>query len=346
MTSLTLVRPDDWHLHLRDGAALATTAPHAARSFARAIVMPNLAPPVTTVATAEAYRRRILEALENARAAAFEPLMTLYLTDETGAEEIERAAGHPHIAAAKLYPAGATTHSDAGITSVEKLYPLLEVMAVHDLPLLVHGEVTDSESDIFDRERLFIERVLEPLVQRFPGLRVVLEHITTVEAVEFVLGAPATVAATITVHHLLLNRNALLAGGIRPHHYCLPVLKRERDRRALVEAATSGNPKFFLGTDSAPHERGRKEAACGCAGIYTGHAALELYAEIFEQAGALDRLEGFASLSGPDFYRLPRNTARVSLVRQPWQVPEKYPLGDGAVVPLRAGQEIAWRLMA
>lgn len=343
MTSLTLVRPDDWHVHLRDGEALATTVPHVARCFGRAIVMPNLAPPVTTVAAAEAYHGRIMDAL-GPGAARFEPLMTLYLTDATDPGEIARAAAHPHISAAKLYPAGATTHSDAGVTSVERLHPVLEAMSTHDFPLLVHGEVTDPEADIFDRERLFIEQTLAPLVERYPRLRVVLEHITTAEAAGFVRTAPDTVAATITAHHLLLNRNALLAGGVRPHHYCLPVLKRERDREALLATATSGNPKFFLGTDSAPHERARKETACGCAGVYTAHAAIELYAEAFEEAGALDKLEGFASFFGADFYRLPRGSERVTLEREPWQVPDVYRLGNGTVVPLRAGEKVAWRL--
>jgi len=341
MNHLTLLRPDDWHIHLRDGAALRTTVAHAAARFARAIVMPNLTPPVVTTEQALAYRTRVLALVP--AGAQFEPLMTLYLIDSTPAEEIRRAK-QAGIAAVKLYPAGATTHSESGVTAIEKVYPALEAMQVHDLPLLVHGEVTDTGTDIFDREAVFIERVLDPLIRRFPRLRIVFEHITTATAADFVAAAPATVAATITAHHLLYNRNALLAGGVRPHYYCLPVLKREDDRLALLRAATSGNPKFFLGTDSAPHERARKETACGCAGSYTAHAAIELYAEAFEQAGALDRLEGFASYCGADFYRLPRNTDRITLLRQTWSAPETYPLGDGALVPLRAGSEIAWRL--
>jgi dihydroorotase len=340
MNHLTLLRPDDWHIHLRDGDVLKTTVAHAARQFARAIVMPNLAPPVVTAGQALAYRARILAQVP--AGAQFEPLMTLYLTDSTPAEEIRRAK-EAGIAAFKLYPAGATTHSESGVTAIEKVYPALEAMQAHDLPLLVHGEVTDGAVDIFDREAVFIERVLAPLIRRFPGLRIVFEHITTRSAIDFVSASPASVAATITAHHLLYNRNALLAGGVRPHYYCLPVLKREDDRLALLRAATSGSAKFFLGTDSAPHERARKETACGCAGSYTAHAAIELYAEAFEEAGALERLEGFASLFGPDFYRLPRNTDRITLVREAWQAPASYPLADGELVPLRAGTSIAWR---
>jgi dihydroorotase len=302
--------------------------------------MPNLAPPVVTAGQALAYRARILAQVP--AGAQFEPLMTLYLTDSTPAEEIRRAK-EAGIAAVKLYPAGATTHSESGVTAIEKVYPALEAMQAHDLPLLVHGEVTDGAVDIFDREAVFIERVLAPLIRRFPGLRIVFEHITTRSAIDFVSASPASVAATITAHHLLYNRNALLAGGVRPHYYCLPVLKREDDRLALLRAATSGSAKFFLGTDSAPHERVRKETACGCAGSYTAHAAIELYAEAFEEAGALERLEGFASLFGPDFYRLPRNTDRITLVREAWQAPASYPLADGELVPLRAGTSIAWR---
>jgi dihydroorotase len=341
MNEFTLIRPDDWHIHLRDGAALTTTVAHAAAQFARAIAMPNLSPPVTTTQQALAYRARILEQVP--AGTRFEPLMTLYLTDSTPAEEIRRAR-EAGIAAVKLYPAGATTNSESGVTALEKVYPVLEAMQTHDLPLLVHGEVTDAAIDIFDREAVFIERVLTPLTRRFPALRVVFEHITTRAAAEFVAAAPATVAATITAHHLLYNRNALLAGGVRPHYYCLPVLKREADRQALLRAATSGDPKFFLGTDSAPHERTRKETACGCAGSYTAHAAIELYAEAFDQADALDRLEGFASRHGPAFYRLPPNTDRITLIRQPWDVPAQYPLNDGALVPLRAGARIEWRV--
>ncbi|MFZ5594428.1 MAG: dihydroorotase [Pseudomonadota bacterium] len=342
MHKITLTRPDDWHLHLRDGAALATTVPHTARQFARAIVMPNLKPPVTTTEQALAYRARILGALPEG--ADFDPLMTLYLTDNTPPEEIARAKASGRVAAVKLYPAGATTHSDAGVTSLEKTYATLEAMQEHDLPLLIHGEVTDSAIDIFDRERVFIERHLIPLAARFPRLRIVLEHITTREAAGFVAQAPNTIAATITAHHLLFNRNAMLAGGIRPHYYCLPVLKRESHRQALVAAATGGSPKFFLGTDSAPHARHAKEAACGCAGIYTAHAAIELYTEVFEQAGTLDKLEAFASFHGPDFYRLPRNHGHITLTQREWRVPESYPLGEDKLVPLRAGETVAWRL--
>lgn len=342
MQHITLTRPDDWHLHLRDGAALATTVPHTARSFARAIIMPNLKPPVTTTAMAMAYRARILAALPAGQS--FEPLMTLYLTDITPAQEIMRAKQSGHVAAVKLYPAGATTHSDAGVTALEKTWPALEAMQEHGLPLLIHGEVTDTNIDIFDRERVFIERHLIPLTQRFPGLRIVFEHITTKEATDFVRTAPPNVAATITAHHLLLNRNAMLAGGIRPHYYCLPVLKRETHRLALVAAATSGNPKFFLGTDSAPHTRPTKETSCGCAGMYTAHAAIELYAEAFEQAGALDKLEGFASFYGADFYRLPRNSARITLRKNAWRVPATYTLHDDVLVPFRANENIAWTL--
>ena len=340
--TLTITRPDDWHLHLRDGAAMASVVRASARQFARAIVMPNLRPPVVTVAQARSYRRRILDAL--ARGAAFEPLMTLYLTDATQPAEIEKAAASGFVRAVKYYPAGATTHSAAGVTDIRKCDAALEAMQAHGLPLLVHGEVTDAEVDVFDRETVFIDRVLAPLVKRFPRLKVVLEHITTHEAAAFVERAPATVAATVTAHHLLLNRNAIFSGGIRPHHYCLPVLKREPHRRALVKAATSGNPKYFLGTDSAPHARAAKECACGAGGIYTAHAALELYAEAFERAGALDRLEAFASHFGADFYGLPRNTGTVKLEKRAWRVPKELELGDATVVPLRAGESIGWRL--
>jgi dihydroorotase len=342
MQSLTLTRPDDWHLHLRDEAYLATTVAHSARQFGRAIVMPNLKPPVFTTAQAEAYRTRILAALP--RDAHFEPLMTLYLTDNTPPAEIQRAKHSGIVHGVKLYPAGATTNSDAGVTRLEHTYPALEAMQEARLPLLVHGEVTDAGSDIFDRERLFIERRLEPLVKRFPGLRIVFEHITSGEAVDFVMAAPPRIAATVTAHHLLLNRNDMLAGGIRPHHYCLPVLKRESDRSALLRAATSGNPKFFLGTDSAPHARAAKETACGCAGIYTAHAAVEFYAEAFETAGALDKLEGFASHHGADFYGLPRNHGTITLVKQAQEVDAAFPFGAETVVPLRAGGTLAWRI--
>ncbi len=343
MNTLTITRPDDWHLHLRDGDAMQSVLPDTARRFARAIVMPNLKPPVRTVAEAAAYRDRILAALP--RGLAFEPLMTLYLTDSTSPGEIERARASGFVHAVKYYPAGATTHSDAGVTAVERTYPALEAMEAHGVPLLVHGEVTDPEVDVFDREAVFIERVLLPVIRRFPRLKVVLEHTTTREGIEFVKGAPANVAATLTAHHLLYNRNAMFKGGIRPHYYCLPVLKREGHRRALVEAAVSGSPRFFLGTDSAPHAQGAKEAACGCAGIYTAHAAIELYAEVFEEAGALDRLEGFASHYGADFYGLPRNTGRITLRKEAWTVAGSLAFGSETLVPLRAGEPVRWRLV-
>ncbi|MBM4180838.1 MAG: dihydroorotase [Betaproteobacteria bacterium] len=340
MDRLTLTRPDDWHLHLRDGAMLAAVLPDTARRFARAIVMPNLKPPVRTVAEAAAYRDRILAALPAGMR--FEPLMTLYLTDNTDPAEIARAVASGFVKAVKYYPAGATTHSDSGVTDIHRVQVVLEAMQEAGLPLLLHGEVTDPGVDVFDREAVFIERILLPLVQRLPRLKIVLEHITTRHAAEFVATAPANVAATITAHHLLYNRNAMFQGGMRPHYYCLPVLKREIHRLALLEAATGGNAKFFLGTDSAPHAREAKESACGCAGIYTAHAALELYAEIFDGAGALDRLEAFASHHGPDFYGLPRNTERVTLVRENTPVAADHPSG---VVPLRAGETLAWRLL-
>ncbi len=341
-TRLEITRPDDWHLHLRDGEALASVVGHTAERFARAIVMPNLKPPVTTVAQAEAYRQRILASLPKGHT--FQPLMTLYLTENTPAEEIARAKASDSVVAVKYYPAGATTHSDSGVRELSRVYPVLEAMEKHELPLLLHGEVTDPAIDIFDRERVFIERHLLPLQARFPALRMVLEHITTRDAVDFVAAAPANVAATITAHHLLLNRNALFEGGIRPHNYCAPILKRETHRTALVHAATGGDPHFFLGTDSAPHARETKETSCGCAGLYTAHAAIELYAEAFEQAGRLDRLEAFASFHGPDFYRLPRNRDRIVLERAPWTVPDAYPLAGSSLVPMRAGESVAWSL--
>jgi dihydroorotase len=341
---LTLTRPDDWHLHLRDGDALAAVLPHTARQFARAIVMPNLKPPVTTVAMAAAYRGRILAALPSG--VAFEPLMTLYLTDNTPAEEIRAAVASGFVKAVKLYPAGATTNSDAGVTNLAHCDAALAEMASLGLPLLVHGEVTDPAVDLFDREAVFIEQVLSPLLKRLPTLRVVMEHITTKEAAQFVAEVGDNVAATITAHHLLYNRNAIFQGGVRPHWYCLPVLKREVHRESLVRAATSGNPKFFLGTDSAPHARGAKEAACGCAGCYTANAAMELYAEAFEAAGALDRLEAFASFYGPDFYRLPRNSGTIRLEKNPQPVPESYAYAGGdTLVPLRAGETLRWRFV-
>ncbi len=340
---ISLTRPDDWHLHLRDGEALAAVLPHTARQFARAIVMPNLKPPVTTVEQAAAYRARILAALPAGMA--FEPLMTLYLTDNTPASEIARAVASGFVKAVKLYPAGATTNSDAGLTAIDKAYDTLAEMERLGLPLLVHGEVTDPAVDLFDREKMFIDTVLQPLTERFPKLKVVMEHITTQDAAEFVAAAPSTVAATITAHHLLYNRNAIFLGGVRPHWYCLPVLKRETHREALVAAATSGNPKFFLGTDSAPHAKMTKEAACGCAGCYTAYAAIELYAEAFEQVGALDKLEGFASFHGPDWYGLPRNTETITLVKESWTVPASYPyLPTDDIVPLRAGESLTWKL--
>ena len=338
---LTITRPDDWHAHFRDGAALASVAAATARQFARAIVMPNLRPPVVRLAEAKAYRERILAALP--KGARFEPLMTLYLTDNTPAAEVEKAAASGIVKAVKYYPAGATTNSDSGVTDLRKCDAVLEAMQAAGMPLLVHGEVTDPDVDVFDREAVFVDRTLGPLVKRFPGLKVVLEHITTHEAAAFVERASPNVGATITAHHLLMNRNSIFAGGINPHHYCLPVLKREQHRRALVKAATSGSPKFFLGTDSAPHARGMKERCCGAAGMYTAHAALELYAEVFEAADALDRLEGFASHFGADFYGMPRNKGKVTLVREGWDVPPELPFGDEVVVPLRAGGRIAWR---
>ena len=340
---ITLTRPDDWHLHLRDGAALKAVLPHSARQFARAIIMPNLKPPVTTVDAAAAYRQRILAALQSG--SGFLPLMTLYLTDNTSADEIRKAADSGFVHAVKLYPAGATTNSDAGVTDLAKCDAALAEMEKIGMPLLMHGEVTDPAIDLFDREKVFIERVLQPLLRRRPGLRVVFEHITTQEAAEFVEAAEDNVAATITAHHLLYNRNAIFLGGVRPHYYCLPVLKRERHRAALVKAATSGSRKFFLGTDSAPHARHTKEAACGCAGCYTALAAIALYAEAFEAAGALDRLEAFASFNGPDFYRLPRNTERITLERAEWQMPAELAYGgEETLVPLRAGEAVHWRL--
>jgi dihydroorotase len=344
MDKLTFTRPDDWHLHLRDGAALASVLPHSARQFARAIVMPNLRPPVTTVALARAYRDRILAVLPRSGTAAFEPLMTLYLTDNTSPDEIARAKASGFVHGVKYYPAGATTNSDSGVTALERAFPALAAMERHDVPLLVHGEVTDPEVDLFDREKVFIDTILIAIVRRFPALRVVFEHITTRDAADYVLTAGPNVGATITAHHLLYNRNAIFKGGLRPHYYCLPVLKREMHREALVRAATGGNPKFFLGTDSAPHPRGEKESACGCAGCFTAHAALELYAEAFDAAGSLGRLEAFASFNGPDFYRLPRNAGQVTLVRSRWDAPTEIELGDTTLVPLRGGESLAWRL--
>ncbi len=342
MNVLTIRRPDDWHLHLRDGAALASVVKFTAARFGRAIVMPNLKPPVATTAAATAYRERVLAALPNA--SAFTPLMTLYLTDSTMPEEIDRALAARCVYGVKLYPAGATTHSDAGVTDLRKTYGVLERMEACGMPLLVHGEAARPDVDVFDRESVFIDETLAPLIERFPRLKVVFEHITTARAAEFVAAAREGVAATITPQHLLHDRNAIFAGGIRPHYYCLPILKRERDRVALVQAAVSGNPRFFLGTDSAPHDRSTKESSCGCAGMFTAHAAIELYAEVFDASGHLDRLEGFASHFGADFYGLPRHEEHITLKREPWVVPESYPFGSGTVVPYRAGETIAWRL--
>ncbi|PRP68958.1 dihydroorotase [Chromobacterium amazonense] len=342
MQTLTLIRPDDWHLHLRDDAALAAVLPDTCRQMGRAIVMPNLKPPVTTVEAAAAYRERILAA--RPAGSAFEPLMTLYLTDKTRAEEIRKAKASGFVHGVKLYPAGATTNSDHGVTDIAHAMPALQAMAEMGMPLLVHGEVTDADIDVFDREAVFIERVMKPLLAKLPNLKVVFEHITTREAAEFVAAAPDNIAATITAHHLLMNRNALFVGGIRPHHYCLPVLKRELHRQALVKAATSGSAKFFLGTDSAPHAKGSKESACGCAGMYTAHAAIELYAEAFEAAGALDKLEAFASLNGPAFYGLSANADRITLVKESWTVPAELPYPGDVLVPLRAGDSVGWRM--
>ncbi len=339
---LVITRPDDWHLHVRDGDALPDVLGATGRCFGRAIVMPNLKPPVTTVERAAAYRERILAAMP--ADAAFEPLMTLYLTDNTSPDEIRRAAECEFVHAVKYYPAGATTNSDSGVTDLARAMPALEAMQEADLPLLLHGEVTDGEIDVFDREAVFIERHLDRLVRELPGLRMVLEHVTTSDAVDFVAASSDRVAATVTVHHLLLNRNALFDGGLRPHHYCLPLIKRERHRQALVEAVTSGSPKFFLGTDSAPHPKGAKESDCGCAGVFSAPTAIELYAEVFDAAGKLDRLEGFASRHGADFYRLPRNAGTVTLERSTWTVPEELPFADGTIVPLRAGGDVSWRL--
>lgn len=341
MNKLTITRPDDWHLHLRDGAALKAVLPDTARQFARAIVMPNLRPPVTTTALALAYRERILEALPAGMK--FEPLMTLYLTDNTTAEEVIKAKASGLIHGVKLYPAGATTNSDSGVTSLDKCAKALEAMEKVGLPLLAHAEVTDSDIDVFDRELVFIERHMIPLLKKYPALKVVFEHITTKDAADFVALAPSNVAATITAHHLLMNRNDMFKGGIQPHHYCLPVLKRESHRVALVKAATSGSAKFFLGTDSAPHAKHTKEAACGCAGMYTARTAMELYAEAFESVNALDKLEGFASFYGADFYGLPRNTEQVTLIKESWKVPGSLPYDGDVLVPLRADQIVHWK---
>ncbi|WP_016832804.1 dihydroorotase [Herbaspirillum lusitanum] len=339
---VTITRPDDWHLHLRDGATMASVLPHTVHQFARAIVMPNLKPPVTTVALASAYRDRILAALP--AGSDFEPLMVLYLTDNTPPEEIRKAKDSGFVHAVKLYPAGATTNSDAGVTDLRNCYKTLEVLQETGMPFLVHGEVTDPAIDIFDREAVFIDRVMTPLRRDMPELKVVFEHITTKDAADYVMSSEGPTAATITAHHLLYNRNEIFKGGIRPHYYCLPVLKRETHRQALVAAAISGSDKFFLGTDSAPHAKGLKEHACGCAGCYTALHALELYAQAFDQAGALDKLEAFASFNGPDFYDLPRNQGSVTLRRENWTIPAELPMGDTSVVPLNGGETIAWKM--
>lgn len=344
MKTLTLTKPDDWHIHVRNGAVLKTVLPYTAKQFGRAIIMPNLKPPVTTVAQALAYKAEILAALPSDNN--FEPLMTLYLTAQTQISEIKKAAESEFIHAFKMYPAGATTNSDAGVADISGIYPLLAELEKYDIPLLIHGEVTDPNCDIFDREQFFVDSTLTEITQKFSNLRIVLEHVTTTEGVNFVLAAGTNVAATITPQHLLYNRNALLAGGIRPHYYCLPIIKRESHRLSLIKAATSGNPKFFLGTDSAPHLTHSKENACGCAGCFSAHAAIELYAEAFELANALDKLEGFASFYGADFYRLPRNTATISLEKTPWRVPLSYGADDtNNITPLKAGEEINWKII-
>ena len=344
---ITITRPDDWHLHVREGEALKSVVPDTAKQFGRAIIMPNLATPITTAAQAQKYRDEIIAAVpDSGLVNSFEPLMTLYLTNNTTPEMIREAKATGIVYGLKLYPAGATTNSDKGVTDVKNIYPALKAMQEEGLLLLVHGEVTDLDIDIFDREKVFIENILKPLTTEFPKLKVVLEHITTADAVEFVEQAPATIAATITAHHLLMNRNAIFVGGIRPHHYCLPILKRETHRQALIKAATSGSSKFFLGTDSAPHTQGAKESACGCAGMYTAYHAMELYAEAFDKADALDKLEGFASIYGPKFYGLPENPDSITLQRETWQVPEFLTLADDKIIPLRAGQNCEWKMLA
>ncbi|MEO0869577.1 MAG: dihydroorotase [Cyanobacteria bacterium J06642_11] len=342
METLTITRPDDWHLHLRDGEALKAVLPHTARQFARAIVMPNLKPPVRTLADATAYRDRILAALPEGYA--FAPLMTLYLTDNTSPEDIKASQASGFVKAVKYYPAGATTNSEFGVTDIRRCDRVFETMQQVNMPLLLHGEVTDGHVDVFDREKVFIERHLTPLRQRYPNLRIVLEHITTADAVEFVLANNNT-AATVTPQHLLFSRNIIFKGGIQPHYYCLPILKRETHRQKILEAVTSGNPKFFLGTDSAPHSRDRKESSCGCAGCYSALHAMELYAEVFEQAGALDKLEAFASFHGPDFYQLPRNTEKITLNKATWRIPDEVPFPVAGLVPLRAGEEMSWKMV-
>lgn len=343
MDKLTLTQPDDWHLHVRNGEILKTVIGHTATQFARAIIMPNLKPPVMTVEQALLYRSEILQALP--AGSSFNPLMTLYLTDSTTKGEVKKAAESEHVHAFKLYPAGATTNSDSGVSNPKAIYPILETMEQVDIPLLIHGEVTDNDCDIFDREKIFVESSLNDIVKNFPNLRIVVEHVTTKEAVDFVLSSSNKVAATITPQHLLFNRNAILAGGIRPHYYCLPIIKREHHRQALIKAATSGNPKFFLGTDSAPHLTGAKENSCGCAGCYSAYAALELYVEAFEKMNALDKLEGFASLFGANFYQLPRNTKTITLQKQAWTIPDNYIVDDETITPLKAGEVLNWKFV-
>lgn len=343
MKKITLTRPDDWHLHVRSGDILNTVIAHSAHQFARGIIMPNLDPPVTTVSLASSYREEILTALP--KGVNFTPLMTLYLTETTTVDEVQKAAESDFVHAFKLYPAGATTHSDAGVSNLKKTFPVLEAMAKYGIPLLIHGEVTDNDIDIFDREAVFIERNLSNIVNKFPDLRIVFEHVTTADAVQFVLDGSSNIAATITPQHLMFNRNAILVGGIKPHHYCLPIIKREKHRQVLIQAATSGNPKFFLGTDSAPHLQHLKESSCGCAGCYSAHAAIEFYADCFDQADALDKLEGFASFFGSDFYKLPRNTDQISLENSAWTITDAYPSTSGKIIPLLAGEVCNWRLL-
>lgn len=344
MTTLTITRPDDWHVHLRDGAALTTTVADISRYFGRAIIMPNLVPPVTNASLAKEYYQRIITARKQSGTESFTPLMVLYLTDQTTEQDIIEAKESGLVFAAKLYPAGATTNSSSGVTNVANISHVLDTMEKVGMPLLIHGEVTTDDIDIFDRESIFIDTILAPLVEKYSTLRIILEHITTKNAVDFVKQAGNNVAATITAHHLLFNRNHMLVGGIRPHYYCLPILKRNIHQQALIEAATSGDNKFFLGTDSAPHALHAKESACGCAGAYTAHAAIELYAEVFEQAGALDKLEAFASLNGPAFYQLPANADTITLVKSPWTVPETMAFGDDVVVPVFAGETVNWQV--
>lgn len=342
MQKLTITSPDDWHIHLRDGDGLETIVAHAARQFKRAIVMPNLVPPVTTVEQASAYRKRLLSFVPESD---FQPLMTLYLTDNTSPAEIQKAADSPYVFAVKYYPAGATTNSESGVTDIKNVTKTLHAMAEVGFPLLVHGEVTDPAVDVFDREKVFIENILQKVTSDIPTLKIVLEHVTTKDGIDFILQHDDNIAGTLTAHHLLLNRNAIFKGGIRPHHYCLPILKRETHRQALIAAATSGNKKFFLGTDSAPHIQSRKESSCGCAGIYTAHAAIELYAEAFESVDCLDKLEQFASFNGPDFYGLPRNSSQITLVKENWAVPNNYAFAEENVIPFRANETVAWRLV-